>query len=1081
MAGVWSRRRRSPDTVGKRGKMRHLTNLVRRRIIPTFLACAVPLFAQGTATVWGTIQDATGASVAKASVAVRNERTGQLRTTVPSETGSYLVALLPVGSYSIKVEAPGFKQHTRAGISLSTDENARIDVVLEVGDLTQSVTVTGDATLVETRSANHSLLVDSARMRQLPLNGRNPLQLQLLLPGVVSDAGSGGAENRGVSINGSRGTMNNYTLDGGSAVDTWTNAPAVMPSPEALEEFSIVQFSLSAEFGRSAGGTINAITKSGTNTVHGALFEFLRNNNLNARNFFAARREVLRQNQFGAAVGGPVIRNKTFFFGSYQGTIQRFASVTTISSVPSDAERQGDFSQAVQRPIDPSTGQRFPDDRIPATRIDPVASRFIERFLPKSPNGLRGPFRYNFPRQNDLHQYVAKIDHVLTGKNRLTGRFFYNNNVLVTDGGLPSFVNHPGDFRTRSLAIADAHTFSGSLINDFRFGYIRVAEVGFPLESKSWAELGAKIAAPEVNGKTWLSLGTQDFFADARRSSNEQRKTYQFADTVNYIRGRHFMKFGFESRRMIIDAANGTSAGGAFSFGAQFSRVGFGDFLLGLPLSFTQNAPNLQLRRAGEHDFFFQDDFKLKPRLTINIGLRYEPRIPARVDNGWLGTIRLGQKSSRFPNAPVGLVFVGDDGVPEGVYRSDMNNLAPRAGFAWDVQGNGRTSVRGGYGLFYDNIRSASIENLGQAEPFNRRVLINAPGSFQDPYGASRTPNPFPFDDASRNNPNFVFTRPSVQPYFDWNFRIGYIQQWMLSVERQVKGNALLRLAYAGSKGTKLWLSRESNPAIFVPGASTVANIDARRILAPNFAGLDRSESSGTSNYHSLQVTFNKRYSQGFTVLTSYTWSKSIDLISRGRSSLGQPNPFNPRLNRGTSDFDVRHVYVGSFVWDLPFLRSSTSALARIAGGWQLNGILNLRSGLPITVLAGRATSLSGTGGERADALGRNPFLPGGRPRNEMLSRFFDTSAFAIPADGSWGNSGRNVLYGPSLSNIDLALVKNFRIFEGHLVEFRGETFNTLNHANFNNPNAQATSPAFGRILSAQPGRVIQLALKYTF
>lgn len=702
--------------------------------------------------------------------------------------------------------------------------------------------------------------------------------------------------------------------------------------------------------------------------------------------------------------------------------------------------------------------------------------------FPRVPTGQRGPLFFNSPSKNDIGQYLVKVDHALTDRNRLSGRYFTNTNETVQLGGnnLPGFENRPADFVTRSLSINDTHTFKPTLVNDARFTFSRTAEQGGPVQSHSASEIGVKITPAELNGQSWFVLLTPDFRANGNRVANEQRDLYQISDTVNYVKGRHFVKFGGEIRRGLTDLINGSSAGGFFNFGSQFTRVAFGDFLLGLPTQFLQNAPGHQLGRLTEYDFFVQDDFKVSSRFTLNLGLRYEPRVPQYEHNNELGTFRPGQKSTRYLNAPAGLVFAGETGIPRGTFASDKNNFGPRAGFAWDVLGNGSTSVRGGYGVFYDNMRWAKDEGQAFAEPFTRSVDINAPGSLVDPYGTSGIANPFPHDQAAKNNPNFQFTLPVTQYFYDPNFRIGYVQQWMLSVERQISTDSLIRTAYVGSKGTKLWSSREYNVPVFIPGGSTVGNINARRPFAPNFASVDISESRGTSNYHALQITFNKRYSRGFTFLTSYSWSKSIDLISRGRRSLGTPNPNNIQLNRGRSDFDVANVYVGSFVWDLPFFKTPGTLTQKILGGWQVNGIVNLRSGLPFTVAAGRATSLSGTGSERADAIG-DPQLSSDRSKDEKLAKFFNTGAFAMPLDGSWGNGGRNILDGPGLVNFDFTFGKNFKFFESHNLEFRAEAFNAFNKANFGNPNATLTSPNFGRILSALPGRVVQLGLKYSF
>ena len=1054
-----------------------------------------PILAQDTGTVWGIVKDSSGAVTPGAQVRITNLRTGQAQVATSRDDGTYYLTSLPVGLYKLEAERTGFKKYSRPELTVNVSENTRVDISLDTGDISDTVTVTGEAALVETSTATEGTLISSASIRQLPLNGRNALQLQLLAPGVTAHGAESGGENRGVSINGSRGTMNNYTLDGANAVDGFTNTAQVVPSPDALQEFSVVQFALSAENGRTAGGTINVVTKSGTNNVHGSVFEFLRNDKLNARSFFAPSREVLRQNQFGGVVGGPITlpkkifgpagydgHDRTFFLFSYQGTIQRFAATTTIPSLPSDLERLGDFSQAAQKPINPLTGQRFPNDIIPSSRIDPAARRFVDEMLPRSPTGLRGPLFFNFPSKTDFEQYLIRVDQKITRDNNLTVRAFWNNNESVSLGSnnIPGFANRPADFITRNYVVSDTHNFSPNLINDFYFSYSSVAEQGGPVSSTSFQNLGVKINPLVRDGQTWMVLITPDFRANGNRVANEARSLYQITDKITYVVGKHFLKFGVDIRHGRTDLANGSSGGGFFQFDAQFTRVAFADFLLGLPVVFLQDAGTRQIGRIKEYDFFVQDDFKVSRRLTLNLGLRYEPRIPQYEENGNLSTIRPGQKSQRYLTAPTGLVFVGDQGVPRGTFDNDLNNFAPRVGFALDIFGDGRTSLRGGYGVFYDNIRWAKDERQATGEPFTRSITINAPGSFSDPYGASGVVDPFPFDESDINNPNFPFRLPINQSFYEPNFTIGYVQQWMINIERQLFSNAMIRIGYVGTKGTKLWLSREYNTPVFIPGLSTTGNINARRPLAPNFASLDISESRGTSNYNGLQVAFEKRYSRGLTFLTSYTFAKSLDLISRGRGNLGTPNPNNIELNRGRSDFDVTHVFTGSFVWDLPFLRAQTNTLSTLLGGWQLNGIINAHSGTPFSVVPGRATSLSGTGGERADLIG-DPELSGDRSRADQLAKFFNTAAFAIPADGSWGNSARNILDGSNFMNVDLSLIKFFRFTESQNIEFRVEAFNAFNRPNFGNPNATVTSPNFGRILSAGPGRIVQLALKYSF
>ncbi len=1062
----------------------------RRSVFFGFLAILVgfapgvrQLWAQGSGTVHGVIRDASGAVVNNASVTLTNTATGLARAVTSGEDGGYVIAPVGVGDYRVEVEVPGFKKAIQSGIVVRADERSRVDLTLEVGSPAQSVEVSSQAVLVESTTATLSTLVDSDRIRQLPLNGRNVLDLQRLLPGVTGNTGETGAENAGFSVNGSRGTMSNYTMDGGNAVDGFTNTAHAMPNPDAVQEFSVVSFAMSAEYGRGAGGQINVVTKSGTNSLHGSAFEFFRNNVLNARRYFSPSREILRQNQFGATVGGPLLlpkvyngKDRTFFFFSFQSTPQRFHSTRTINYLMSDLERQGDFSRSSRVPTDPLSRAPFPDGRIPASRIDPVSRRVVDQLLPRSENGLGGVYRFNFPQERDLNQFLGRMDHSLTSRNRVTARFFWHENDEINIGGLPEFLNFIG-FPTRNVTLEDVHVASPTMTNTFRFTWSSVTEKSGQISGLSFDQLGVKIFVPEVLGQKFMVLSTQDFSMSGRRPSGEERQLREFGDTLNWIRGRHQMKLGADIRRVRFDLPLGAGAGGSFSFANSFTGVASGDFLLGLPLSFSQTAPQFQGGRGWEQDFFFQDDIRISPRLTLNAGLRWEPRSPPTEVNGNLVSFIPGQNSQRFVNAPLGLVFPGDPGVPEGGFFRDLNNFAPRIGFAWDLRGNGKTSLRGGYGIFYDNLRWAGWQIQSAVEPFIRNVAINAPGSFQDPYGASGTPNPFPFDPASVNR-DYVFSPRISNYHWDPNFKVGYVQQWSLTVEQRLPATSMLRVAYVGNKGTSLWSSRDINWALFGPGA-TIANTDARRPI-PGFALMDRSESNGTSNYNALQVTYDKRYSHGVTVLTSYSWQQALDTISRGRAALSQPWPMNLRLNRGRANFAVDHVFISSFLWDIPFLSGRRDLLGKVVGGWQINGIASLRSGIPFDVVPGSPTSLSGTGGERANLVG-NPFLDNSRPVPQRLQEYFNKSAFAVAPSGSWGNLGRNVMEGPGQVNLDLVFGKRFPVIENHVIEFRAEFFNATNTPSFSNPVSTVTNGNFGRIIASGPGRVVQLALKYSF
>jgi len=1049
------------------------------RFVWLLLLAAGSLLAQGTATLSGTVTDPSGAVIPGAPVKITNVGTGWNRTVNSLSDGRYYVSPLTVGAYQIDVEVKGFSKLTRTGIVLNADENARVDLKLELGETSRSITVSADAALVDTSKSMQVTLVDSARMQDLPLNGRDAASLQLLQPGVVRHNYNNDAETPPVSINGARGSQSNYTLDGGMAMDDLNQTSTVMPNPDALEEFSIVQFANSAEFGRGAGGQVNVITKSGTNTWHGSLFEFLRNDKLNARSFFAPSRAVYRKNQFGGTVGGPVRKDRTFFFFSYQGTRQNIASTTTVSRIPSDIERQGDFSQSPRIPNDPLNGQPFPNGLVPASRFDPASVKFIDMFMPEGPQPVAAPYYYNSPTSDNSNEYMGRGDHIFSSRDRLSGHLFWNNrnNLTVQGGSLPGF-SKAGGYFTRNLSLNETHQFSANLVNDFRYTLGHRNQAGWPIKDVSLATLGVQIYYPEdtLGYKPSLYLQTGDFVVRDQRPSIEKADIHQFSDSVMYVRGKHIMKFGFDARRIHGSVAQNPFYSGYFGFGSNFTGVNFGDFLLGLPDYFRQGTTTMMRGRGTEYSLFAQDDFRLSRTVTLNLGVRWDPFLPPYDVAKHYSYYRAGRQSRIYTNAPPGLLFAGDPDVPNGVYNSDWNNVAPRIGFAWDVTGNGKTSIRGGYGIFYTATTSFQAGVVTSGQPHVLNVIVNAPGSFVDPWGASGVANPFPYTPATEGGGAYPFTYPISVNLFEENFRTGYLQQWNFIVERQLWADTLFRAAYVGSKGTKLWWDGDANPAVYIPGQSTVANTNSRRPLAPYFAGLNMSRSLGTSNYNALQVTARRRFSRGLTFDSSYTWSKSIDLNSGDRTGSGFPYPYCPDCNRGRSDWDRSHVFVASWVWELPFLKSRSGLAGNLLGGWRFSGIATAMSGGVFGVGPGSQTSLSGTGGERADLIG-DPHLEGGGTR----ARWFNTAAFAVPASGSWGNSGKNILEGPGLYNFDFALNKDFRIRESHALNVRFEAFNALNHANFGNPNGTMSSSNFGRILSASSGRVGQVALKYVF
>ncbi len=1043
---------------------------------------AAALFAQGSVTIYGTVTDKTGSVIPDAAVSIVQTETGQVRRITTNERGEYVATLLPIGNYSVTVEKPGFKKFVKTGIAVQVDENRQVPVVLEVGELTESVTVTAELVQVDTRTGTLREVVDSKRIVELPLNGRNTLQLQLLVPGAGAVAAPGQGQNSTISINGGRQNGNNYVLDGGDNHDPYFNSPSIFPPPDALEEFSIQTNSYSAEYGRNAGALMNAVTRSGSNQWRGSLFEFLRNEKLNARNFFANSVPPFKRNQFGGTFGGPVKRDKTFFFVSYQGTRDRSSPSAQTANVPSEAERRGNFSALARRLTDPAgTGLTFPNNVIPASRLSQPAQKFLERFVPL-PNRADGLYSFASQEATDQDLYIGKGDHQLKDNNRLSARMLVQlSKFQELPGNLPNlFANI--EYTNYNLAVTDTHIFSPTLLNNFVFTFndIDRRQISVVPGNITWNDLGARFTRTFTAEGVPAAISTNvqgRFNAFTRYPLQHFRRNFELSERLNWNRGAHFLKLGASYRRSILDLQEYFQGDPALVFNGQISGDSAADFVLGRPFTVTQIAELVNQPRQNEWGVFVQDDWRASRKLTLNLGFRWDPFLPFKDTQNRFAQFRPGQQSTLYPTAPAGLVFPGDAGVPEGAMESRLKRFSPRIGFAFDPRGRGKVSFRGGYGIFWSQIRQQANNQPSNTPPFSIRQIINVPPSLENPYAQAGNPWPFKPPQTPEERRNFRFLRPiTMQPY-DPDFTNAYMQQWNFNIQREVFGAWLATIAYVGSKGTHLFNQSERNPAIYRPGA-TAANTNARRIFAPDFGTISNQQSTGNSIYHSMQLSVNKRFSKGYSLLASYTWSKMIDDSSGDGSTAS--NPFDYRNQRAVSDLDIPHRFVASFLYELPRLSGKGLVQKLVLGGWNLNGITVIQSGRPFTVVSGRDNSFSGVGADRADLIG-NPHLPTNRPRAELINRYFNTDAFTFNAIGTFGNAGRNILRGPGDVTVDLGVFKNVPVTERHRVQFRAEAFNLLNRVNLGNPNANRSAAAFGRISSAGSPRVVQLALKYSF
>lgn len=1060
-------------------KERSMKRLFSLLLLPAVLWLVAPnVFAQlDTGAISGAITDATGAAVPNVRVVLKNELTGAVREATANAEGYYTFPIVPSGRYSLQVEQQGFKGYHRTGIELQVNQRLSVPVRLELGQVSDSMTVTSAPALVDSSSGALRETVDHTRITELPLNGRNVLQLQSLLPGAVSTGSlDQGANTPGFAINGGIGSSNNYSLDGGQYQDAYFNAPLPFPNPDAIQEFTIQTNSYSAEFGRNRGASINAVTKSGTNQLHGGAFEFLRNHVLDARPFFASKAPDFKRNQFGAQLGGPIKKNKTFFFFAWQGTHERGTPNTTTIAVPTARMRTGDLSELTRQIRDPLTGQPFPGNVIPAARLNATAVQFLSKFIPL-PNS--GQFNRVAPRNRPLdgNQYVTRIDHELGQSDRLYGRYMFTDDESFNPGGDIEGWGSAQKFRRQSFVLNHTHTFSPSLLNTATLTFNRVKAFVNPNPRFAWSELGSKTppASPDIVG--WHIVNVSGYFsANTATFWDLARNTFNYEDTLNWQRGRHAMKFGAQISRYHVNQLNEFLSRGSFTFNGFATGDSLADFLLGRVATLRQVSPLSNSLRQTLWHFFASDDIKVNQRLTLNLGLRWEPNLHFIERDGKQSSFRAGQRSTVYPNAPTGLLFKGDPQLPPNVLKNDWANLAPRVSFAYDVFGNGKTAVRGGYGIFYDVIRSINLNRFPLIQPFVLDTTV-FDVNFSDPYGAAKF---FPFTPPTTPEQKraYQFITPAATTVFTEDFATPYSQQWNLNIQQQLPLDVVVTAAYVGSKSTRLFGSHNINPAVFGPGA-TVGNTQSRRLL-PLFGVIEEASTVGYSQYHSFQLTVNKRLSESLTVLGSYTVSKNTGLVApQSEGSLGNRDPRNWNLDRGVVGEDRPQTLSVSYVWYLP--TGGLSGLAKqILGGWELSGIVMASSGAPLTVRAGVDRSLNGQNLDTADLIG-NPILSGDRTRAEQLTKWFNTSAFALPALGTVGTTGINTLRGPGFFLVDTGLHRNFKITERLKLQFRTQFYNIFNHTVLGNPNTTFTSPNFGKILGTGTPRVGEFGLKLSF
>jgi hypothetical protein len=1078
---------------------------VRLLLSALILVCLAPQWVGAQAvsgTILGTVRDSSGAAVPGVRVTVTHTGTGLTRTVTTNSVGEYTVPQIPTGSYTVTGELSGFKMVSLANVPLGVDQKMRIDMSLEPGQMTEAITVQAESPLVQTSTSDLSATVEGKQIETLPLNGRNFVSLTRTVPGVLRGIPTANIDGAGslawrasaaFSANGQRPRDNNYILDGVDNNETWLQSVVIFPSVDALDEFKMQTSTYSAEFGRSMGGVVNIQIKAGTNEFHGSAFEFMRNDALDANNWFNNRagraKPNFRQNQFGGTLGGPIIKGKSFFFADYQGS--RISSgATYLSTVPSLRMRQGDFSEVNRIIYDPLTGQPFAGNIIPIDRWDPAARNVLQQLIPE-PNtaGSRGSngqqinnYLINPTLERQDNQFDVKVNHRLNDKNNFFVRYSYEKTHRLLPASLPhgdagfTFGAGDGNIKAQGVAFNDTHSFGAALLNEFRFGWSSAKFLNTPIDYG--ANLAQKVGIPGINLNqvtsafsqiTFQQNGMRNIGSNGNVPLITNQNDFQIFDNVTKVTGRHTMKAGgsvtFRSREIL----NADLIVGQFRFNQNQTsncanttggctidgNTGFdlASFLLGY-----SDQKDRRLFDAGtytekrpEWAAYVQDDFRVTPKLTLNLGLRWDLFVP------W---VEIKDRQSNFDVTTGKFVVASPDAVVGGVnvgrylQTYSWKDFGPRVGFAYDVSGSGTTVVRGGLGTFWNFTPGGTSSSKAQNPPFLQSTTLTTS------LGTNlRLSDGFPPPPGVDPNREPAGTTRSI---FDLNFRDGYTFNWNLNVQRQLGRNYVVEIAYVGARGRQYALKTDANQAPPIVGV-TDQNVNRPYIrISPQLRTLGQLQSSGTLDYNALLVKFQRRFANGFSFFNSYTYGQAIDLNSDNDGTVTLTNVFNPGYNRGPADYDVKHTFSSNWIYELPLARNSK------LGGWNVSGLLYLRSGLPYTVTQSGTMLSTGVTNNRPDRIAD------GSLSSPTVDRWFDTAAFVRTTDltGTFGTAGRNILRGPGQFNIDASVIKStkFGRFEH---ELRVEVFNVLNHPQFERPGVGTSGNQLGNAAFGQIGQML--------
>jgi hypothetical protein len=1080
---------------------------------------AAGAFAQGggNVAITGTVSDSTGAVVPGAKVTVTQKNTSTNRTDTANSTGQFNIVSIPPATYTVSVEAQGFKKYVQ-DVVLLADQIRNMDIRLQVGQTNQQVTVEASSVAVNTSSQELSHVIESARLSDLPLNGRNAADLTLLVPGAVSAIANNSGTLQGdtkqvpgaeaIAVNGARPDQIGYNLDGASNEDLMSNTNNPFPFPDALQEFSVQTNSFDVQYGNNAGAVVNVVTKSGTNEWHGDAFYFVRNGAFNARNYFADKVDPLKRNQFGATVGGPIHKNTSFIFFGWQKTIIRSVNNATTAIIPTVDNMNGNFSftNPTTKITNPFTHVAYANNASIGP-IDPVAVN-MSKLLPMNPAGsTSGSVTFGTPLQQNFDEYIARFDQVFRGQDRLFGRFYLNRyKHAPTYDGKNLLTLGPGStVQTQNWALGYTWVISPRLVNTTTLAFLRSAsdrgQQGGPGGTvPDMSNFGSSLwQLPKDQSGIRNFAVSGNFTLGSFTNAKFIRNTYELRELLGWIKGNHDITVGFDLELDQSNIRNTDLENGSFNFTSDVTGLAMASFVLGYQHTFSQTSGDFSDSRENPFGLFAGDKWKVTPRFTLNYGLRWEPQqvmkeIEGRIEQFRPDAWAAGAHSQVVPSAPAGLFFVGDSynglSVPDRGQTGDFNNFAPRVGFAWDPTGSGKMSLRGGGGLFYySRLPGLFLNDAAISPPFSLRIDLNDSttgasqiGSLSNPLAAYPTftsgfPQRFTLKNVPKNatfvaNPTIYGLQPGVKwvtpEIYDWN----------LTFERQLRADTVLKTSYVGTRGTHLRQDVNLNPGAYTAGST--ASLQARRPYQP-FGAIYQNRNSGANGYNAVQIDLEKRPAGGngilnqITLLANYTYSHANDygLAENGGitdigSSIGSGMSFyDPRqhaFETGPATFDHRHHFVASYVWNLPKLSESNALVRNLVGGWQWTGIYSFTSGDPLTILAGTDQSKTGNNLDRADYIGPadqfGKLAPsserGGCTGGKHCVPWLNPTLFAQPTLGNYGNAGKGTWRGPNLWNVDTGLLKNFYPVPSHerlSFQFRGEFFNIFNHPQWSDPN----------------------------